>query len=81
MAWWTSTSDFKVWSDKTSRLLLKADNYAQTAMESIKAMHVQVGDLCFTADGIAKKGVMVRHLVMHAWHGGQGKGHHEIARA
>jgi putative pyruvate formate lyase activating enzyme len=56
--------DFKVWSDKTSKRLLKADNYTATAMESIKAMHAQVGDLCFTADGIAKKGVLVRHLVM-----------------
>lgn len=56
--------DFKVWSDKTSKRLLKADNYTATAMESIKAMHKQVGDLCFTADGIAKKGVLVRHLVM-----------------
>ena len=33
-------------------------------MESIKAMHEQVGDLCFTSDGIAKKGVLLRHLVM-----------------
>ena len=56
--------DFKVWSDKTGKRLLKADNYTATAMESIKAMHEQVGDLCFTADGIAKKGVLVRHLVM-----------------
>lgn len=48
----------------TSKRLLKADNYTATAMESIKAMHAQVGDLCFTADGIAKKGVLVRHLVM-----------------
>lgn len=56
--------DFKVWSDKTSKRLLKADHYTATAMESIKAMHAQVGDLCFTADGIAKKGVLVRHLVM-----------------
>lgn len=56
--------DFKVWEDSTSKRLLKADNYAQVAMESIKAMHAQVGDLCFTADGIAKKGVLVRHLVM-----------------
>lgn len=56
--------DFKVWSDKTSKRLLKADNYTATAMESIKTMHAQVGDLCFTADGIAKKGVLVRHLVM-----------------
>ncbi|KAL1597841.1 hypothetical protein SLS60_008328 [Paraconiothyrium brasiliense] len=56
--------DFKVWRDTTSKRLLKADNYTATAMESIKAMHAQVGDLCFTADGIAKKGVLVRHLVM-----------------
>lgn len=56
--------DFKVWKNETSKRLLKADNYTATAMESIKAMHAQVGDLCFTADGIAKKGVLVRHLVM-----------------
>ncbi|KAH6614321.1 hypothetical protein C7974DRAFT_74175 [Boeremia exigua] len=56
--------DFKVWKNSTSKRLLKADNYTETAMESIKAMHEQVGDLCFTADGIAKKGVLVRHLVM-----------------
>lgn len=56
--------DFKVWSPESSKRLLKADNYAQVAMESIKAMHAQVGDLCFTGDGIAKKGVLVRHLVM-----------------
>lgn len=56
--------DFKVWSKATSQRLLKADDYASTAAESIKAMHDQVGDLCFTGDGIAKKGVLVRHLVM-----------------
>jgi putative pyruvate formate lyase activating enzyme len=56
--------DFKVWNNSTSKRLLKADNYTATAMESIKAMYEQVGDLCFTFDGIAKKGVMVRHLVM-----------------
>ncbi|KAJ4990920.1 radical SAM superfamily protein [Stagonosporopsis vannaccii] len=56
--------DFKVWENSSSKRLLKADNYTATAMESIKAMHEQVGDLCFTADGIAKKGVLVRHLVM-----------------
>jgi putative pyruvate formate lyase activating enzyme len=56
--------DFKVWNESTSKRLLKADNYTEAAMESIKAMHDQVGDLCFTPDGIAKKGVLVRHLVM-----------------
>lgn len=52
--------DFKVWKDTTSKRLLKADHYTNAAMESIKAMQDQVGDLCFTGDGIAKKGVLVR---------------------
>jgi putative pyruvate formate lyase activating enzyme len=56
--------DFKVWKGTTSKRLLKADNYAEAAMESVKAMYAQVGDLCFTPDGIAKKGLLVRHLVM-----------------
>ena len=56
--------DFKVWKADTSKRLLKVENYADVAMESIKAMHDQVGDLCFTSDGIAKKGVLLRHLVM-----------------
>ncbi|KAJ5990538.1 hypothetical protein N7522_010745 [Penicillium canescens] len=56
--------DFKVWHSSTSKRLLKADNYTATAMESIKEMHRQVGDLSFTSDGIAKKGVLLRHLVM-----------------
>jgi putative pyruvate formate lyase activating enzyme len=56
--------DFKVWKDSTSKRLLKANNYTKTAKESIRAMYAQVGDLCFTPDGIAKKGVLVRHLVM-----------------
>lgn len=56
--------DFKVWSNETSKRLLKADAYADAARESIQEMYRQVGDLCFTADGIAKKGVLVRHLVM-----------------
>jgi putative pyruvate formate lyase activating enzyme len=56
--------DFKTWKPESSKRLLKAENYTETAKESIKAMHAQVGDLCFTADGIAKSGVLVRHLVM-----------------
>lgn len=57
-------ADFKVWKPSTSKRLLKADDYAETAKESIKAMQKQVGDLCFTGDGIAKVGLLVRHLVM-----------------
>lgn len=57
-------ADFKVWEPTTSKRLLKADDYATAARESVRAMHAQVGDLCFTADGIAKRGLLVRHLVM-----------------
>lgn len=56
--------DFKVWNNETSKRLLKADAYADAARESIQEMYRQVGDLCFTPDGIAKKGLLVRHLVM-----------------
>ena len=56
--------DFKVWDPATSRRLLKADDYAAAARESVRAMHAQVGDLCFTPDGLAKRGLLVRHLVM-----------------
>lgn len=56
--------DFKVWNNDTSKRLLKADGYADAARESIQEMYRQVGDLCFTGDGIAKRGVLVRHLVM-----------------
>ena len=56
--------DFKVWEHATSKRLLKAEEYRTVAQESIKSMHAQVGDLCFTGDGIAKSGVLVRHLVM-----------------
>ncbi|KAH7324624.1 hypothetical protein B0I35DRAFT_348625 [Stachybotrys elegans] len=57
-------ADFKLWEPSSSKRLLKADDYAATARESVKAMHMQVGDLCFTGDGIAKRGLLVRHLVM-----------------
>jgi putative pyruvate formate lyase activating enzyme len=57
-------ADFKVWNPATSRRLLKADDYAETARESLKEMQRQVGDLCFTSDGLAQRGLLVRHLVM-----------------
>ena len=58
------TSSQKMWDSESSRRLLKADDYPKTAKESIKLMQQQVGDLCFTADGVAKKGLLLRHLVM-----------------
>jgi len=39
-------------------------DYPQVAKEAIKEMHKQVGDLVLDEKGIAKKGLLIRHLVM-----------------
>jgi len=41
-----------------------ATDYPESAQESIKEMHRQVGVLSRDEDGIAKRGLMLRHLVM-----------------
>ena len=56
--------DFKYWSYDSGRRLLKAKDYAPRAREAIKEMHRQVGDLRFGPDGLARRGLLVRHLVM-----------------
>ncbi len=56
--------DFKVWSRERARRWLKAPDYPERAREAILEMHRQVGDLRFGPDGIARRGLLVRHLVM-----------------
>lgn len=56
--------DFKVWTRDSARRLLKAKDYPERAREAIKEMHRQVGVLRFGPDGLARRGVLVRHLVM-----------------
>ncbi|MFQ5654188.1 MAG: radical SAM protein [Planctomycetota bacterium] len=56
--------DFKLWSPGACGRYLGARDYGERAREAIAAMHRQVGDLCTTSDGIACRGVLVRHLVM-----------------
>lgn len=53
-----------MWEEETAAKLLKAKDYPIHAREGIKAMHGQVGHLVFSTDGLAKQGVLVRHLVM-----------------
>ncbi|KAK9472664.1 uncharacterized protein V1510DRAFT_416555 [Dipodascopsis tothii] len=57
-------ADFKLMSPALSRRYLKSDKYPAAARDALVEMHRQVGPLKFTADGLAKKGVLVRHLVM-----------------
>src|SRR5215472_8326850 len=56
--------DFKFWSPETALRLSLAKDYPDRARESIREMHRQVGPLTFGDDGLAKRGVLVRHLVM-----------------
>ncbi len=56
--------DFKLWSPELSRRWLKAEDYPEAARAAILAMHRQVGPLVLDADGLAVRGVLVRHLVM-----------------
>ncbi|MBI3089133.1 MAG: radical SAM protein [Candidatus Tectomicrobia bacterium] len=56
--------DFKVWDAETARRLLKARDYPEVARAAIKEMHRQVGDLRISDEGLATRGVLVRHLVM-----------------
>ncbi len=56
--------DFKFWDPQTARRLGRAVDYPEVARAAIAEMHRQVGDLRFGSDGLAKRGVLVRHLVM-----------------
>jgi putative pyruvate formate lyase activating enzyme len=56
--------DFKVWDPTRARRWLKAEDYPETARHSVKVMQKQVGDLVFNREGLAVRGVLVRHLIM-----------------
>ncbi len=56
--------DFKFWHRQTAKSLAKAPDYPERARDSILEMHRQVGPLKFGPDGLARRGVLVRHLVM-----------------
>ena len=56
--------DFKFWRRETAKRLAKAPDYPERTREAIAEMHCQVGPLTFGPDGLARRGVLVRHLVM-----------------
>ncbi len=56
--------DFKVWEPETARRLLRAADYPAAARAALTEMYRQVGVLRFGADELARRGVLVRHLVM-----------------
>lgn len=56
--------DFKMSDPANARLYLQAKDYPQVAESAINEMHRQTGDLVFDERRLAKRGVLVRHLVM-----------------
>ena len=55
--------DLKFWHGEGAELMDGVTDYAAVAVDAIREMHRQVGDLHLVA-GIAVSGVLVRHLVM-----------------
>ena len=56
--------DFKLWHSEHCRMYLVASDYSNAARAVIAAMHAQVGELLVDEQGLALRGVLVRHLVM-----------------
>jgi putative pyruvate formate lyase activating enzyme len=56
--------DFKFWEPEISRKLCQAPDYPEHARRALQEMHRQVGDLAVDSEGIARRGLIIRHLVM-----------------
>src|SRR5712691_7684679 len=56
--------DFKYWKPDSAQRYLKAADYPDVARARIKEMHRQVGELRTDANGLAYRGLNIRHLVM-----------------
>ena len=56
--------DFKFWDNDVAEKYCGVKDYRQRAMAAVLEMHRQVGDLEVNEQGIAMRGLLVRHLVM-----------------
>jgi putative pyruvate formate lyase activating enzyme len=56
--------DFKFWRTETAERYAAAPDYPDVARAAIREMHRQTGVLRFGGDGLARRGLLVRHLVM-----------------
>jgi putative pyruvate formate lyase activating enzyme len=56
--------DFKFWDPGSGRRYAKAPDYPEAARRAIKEMHRQVGPLVTDEQGVALRGVLLRHLIM-----------------
>ena len=56
--------DFKFWDNRWAERYCDAPDYREVALDAIREMHRQVGELVTDHRGIAVRGLLVRHLVM-----------------
>ncbi|HOM99249.1 MAG TPA: radical SAM protein [Acidobacteriota bacterium] len=56
--------DLKFGDSKTAASYTAVGDYWEVACEAIREMHRQVGDLTFTPNGLAYRGLLVRHLLL-----------------
>lgn len=56
--------DIKYFNDKYAHDFSKAKDYTKVVKLAVKEMHRQVGDLNLDRRGIAKRGLLIRHLVL-----------------
>jgi putative pyruvate formate lyase activating enzyme len=56
--------DFKYTTADVAQRYSRAPDYPEVVMNALKEMHRQVGDLEMDEDGIALRGLLVRHLVL-----------------
>ena len=56
--------DMKCADDEVAGRYLGASNYPEVNRAAVKEMHRQVGDLELDGQGVARRGLLVRHLVM-----------------
>lgn len=56
--------DLKYYSDELAKRYSGIDNYFYIATEAIKEMYRQVGKAVFDENGLIKKGIIIRHLIL-----------------
>ena len=56
--------DFKYADAETARRYSGAEDYPEVAKAALREMHRQVGDLTLDGRGVARRGLLVRHLVL-----------------
>lgn len=56
--------DIKFSSAEIAKKLANAEDYPEVAKKAVKEMYEQVGDLVLNKDGIAERGLVIRHLLL-----------------